>query len=80
MSCRSGADETGGKSSRHRWVVAIGAIGLIAAHGFVLQYVLSRAAISLTAAVGVLGFILVKHLGLSGAVFAAVRRLWQLRR
>jgi hypothetical protein len=77
MLCRSERNESGSALRRHRWVVVIGTIALIAAHGVILQLVLSYAAISATAVVGALVVILVKHLGLSSAAFAALRRFWQ---
>jgi len=75
--CRSERDDAGGAPRRHRWVVAIGAIGLITAHGLVLQYILSHAAISTMIAVGMFILILVKHLGLMSAALAAIRRFWR---
>ena len=77
MLCRSERDDAGGAPRRHRWVVAIAAIGLIAAHGLVLQYILSHAAISTRLAVGVFILIVLKDPGLLSAALAAIWRFWR---
>jgi uncharacterized membrane protein len=57
-----------------RWLLAAGAIALIAGHGVVLYFAWSHLAISATAVAGVVILIALKHLGLLGPLYALLRR------
>ena len=59
---------------RYSWLVAAAAIVLVAVHGIVLHYIWSHALVSTTAVIGIVAVILIKHLGLFGSAFAALRR------
>lgn len=56
------------------WTVLAGAAVLIAGHGVILYYVSSHLALSAAAITAVTGLVVVKHVGLLGPLYAAVRK------
>ena len=79
MLCGSEPTKFGGQWLRHRWIMAIAVVALVAVHGVVLTFIVSHTAISLSAAAGLMALIAIKHLGLLGPAFAALRRWWHDR-
>ncbi|MGH9563832.1 MAG: hypothetical protein ACRD3S_20455 [Terracidiphilus sp.] len=71
---------TGHSLKRGRlWMMAVLALVLIAVHGSILYYASSHLALSAGMVVGIVGLIVVKHLGLFGPAFALLRRRWRKR-
>jgi hypothetical protein len=57
--------------------MAIAVIVLAAIHGAVLTFIVSHTAMSLSAIIGLMLLIAIKHLGLLGPAFAVLRRWWR---
>jgi drug/metabolite transporter (DMT)-like permease len=55
------------------WLVLVGLIALVA-HSTVLYYLLSHTFLSAAVASGVIGLIVIKHLGLFGPLYALLRK------
>lgn len=64
----------------HVSILAAAAVLLIAAHGFVLRYVSTHAALPATVIAGVIVLVVIKHLGLTGALSARLYRRSRPRR
>jgi membrane protein YdbS with pleckstrin-like domain len=62
------------RESKHAFLLAIVAIALMAGHGVVLYYVSSHVAASAAIVSGMVLLVVVKHLGLIGALHAWWRR------
>ncbi len=56
------------------WMLAVGAIILIAGHGVILYYFSSHVALSAAVMSAVIILVVIKHLGLLGSVYALLRR------
>jgi hypothetical protein len=56
------------------WVVPVLAAIVIAIHAFPLYYIAAHKLVSTSLVVSILGLIILKHLGLFGPVYAALRR------
>jgi hypothetical protein len=56
------------------WMVMLGVITLIAAHGIILYYFSAHMALSAAVVSGVIILVVIKHLGLLGPVYALLRR------
>jgi hypothetical protein len=65
---------------RHSWLVALAVIAFVAVHGIILHYIWSHAMVSTTVVIGIIAVMLIKHLGLLGTAFAALRRYLRDRR
>ena len=65
---------TGRRLFKSSWMLAGGAVALIAAHATILRYVLPHAALSAVVVSGVIILVVIKHLGLLGSLFALFRR------
>jgi hypothetical protein len=56
------------------WILAILVVALLAGHAVILRYVLSNLTLSAAMFSGAAVLLLIKHLGLFGSLYAAVRR------
>jgi hypothetical protein len=56
------------------WLVVVIATTLIAGHGLFLYYVSSHLVFSAVVVSGLIGVVVIKHLGLFGSLYALVRR------
>jgi len=65
------------KSHQRFWMLIAGTVILIAGHGFTLHYISSHLAFSSAVIAGVVGLVVVKHLGLIGPVYAILRKAWR---
>ena len=59
------------------WMLLAAAMILIAGHGVILYYFSSHLALSSAVISGVIVFVVVKHLGLLGPLYAIVRKAWR---
>ena len=66
--------KTHGRPRMRPWMLLVGVIGLVAGHSVVLYYVRSHMALSSAMVSGVIGLVVVKHLGLLRPVYARFRR------
>ena len=55
------------------WLLLVGIIGLVAGHSVVLYYIQKHAALSAAVLSGVVALVVIKHLGLAGPLYAALR-------
>lgn len=65
-----------GPSRVQRWALVALVLAVVAGHGVVLRYAWPRLGLSAAALAGVVVLVLIKHLGLAGAV----RRMWRRSR
>ena len=63
-----------GRLRARAWMLMVGVITLIAAHGVILYYFSSHMALSAAVVSGVIILVVIKHLGLLGPVYALFRR------
>jgi membrane protein YdbS with pleckstrin-like domain len=63
-----------GRLRARAWMLAVGAIILIAGHAVILYYFSSHVALSAAVVSGVIILVVIKHLGLLGPVYALFRR------
>ena len=63
-----------GRLRARAWMLMVGVIVLIAAHGVILYYFSSHLALSAAVVSGAIILAVIKHLGLLGPVYALVRR------
>jgi hypothetical protein len=56
------------------WMLAVGVVVLVAGHSVALYYVQSHMKLSAAVVSGVITLVVIKHLGLFGALFPLVRR------
>jgi hypothetical protein len=65
---------------RHRrllkrpWILPVGVVALVAAHGIILRYVVPRVVLSAAVLTGVIVLVVIKHGGLLRSLFALFRR------
>jgi hypothetical protein len=59
---------------RHRMVLLVGSIVLIAGHGVILYYVSSHIAVSAAIVFGVIVLVVLKHLRVLGGLYGMLRR------
>jgi len=64
----------GSRLFKRSWMLAAGAVALVAVHAIILRYVLPHAALSAVVVSGVIIVVVIKHLGLLGSLFARLRR------
>jgi hypothetical protein len=65
-----------GRSRLHTrpWLLLVGVAVLIAGHGVIMYYVSSHLALSAALVSGVIGLVVIKHLGLLYPLYALFRR------
>jgi len=63
-----------GRLRARAWMLMVGVITLIAAHGVILYYFSSHLALSAAVVSGMIILVVIKHLGLLGPVYALFRR------
>ena len=54
-------------------ILLLGVLALLAAHGVILEYVAAHTRLSLLVIGGLAALVLIKHLGLFGSAYAALR-------
>ena len=63
-----------GRLRARAWMLMVGVITLIAAHGVILHYFSSHMVLSAAVVSGVIILVVIKHLGLLAPVYALFRR------